>query len=84
MREQWETLYICEVCACQKIYSDLKFVTYKRAHQPDYFIQAIVHVNTVFGFINRIDVIPIEPKGVHVNVANDMHFMSVVVGESGQ
>ncbi len=34
-----EKLYICAVCACQKkIYSDLKLVTYKRAHQPDHFI----------------------------------------------
>ena len=38
MREKRETLYIRAVCACQNIRSDLKLVTYKRAHQPDYFI----------------------------------------------
>jgi len=29
---------ICAVCACQKLNSDLKLVTYKHTHQPDHFI----------------------------------------------
>ncbi len=28
-----------------------------------------VHLNTKFGFINRNDLVPIETKGVHVNIA---------------
>ncbi len=30
-----------------------------------------VHVNTTFGFVNHNELIPMEPKGVHVNVAID-------------
>lgn len=35
----------------ENIKSDLKLVTYKRAHQPDHLFS--VHVNTMFIFINQ-------------------------------
>ncbi len=57
-------LNIHAVCACQKIKSDQKLVTYKRSHQPD-------HVNTTFGFDNRNEFNRMEAKSVHVNVAID-------------
>lgn len=65
MHEQPETLYICAVCACQNIKYDLKLVTHKRAHQPDYFIyhscKHLVRIHQLYLF---------HSDCVHVNVAN--------------
>lgn len=57
------------MCAFHKINSDLKLATYERLHAITLFS---VHVNSMFGFINWNDLIPIETKGVHVNVASYM------------
>ncbi len=67
MRQQRETLNIHAVCACQKIKSDQKLVTYNAHINPITLFG--VHVNTTFGFDNQNEFIRMEAKSVHVNVA---------------
>ncbi len=52
----------------KKNYSDLKLVTYHAHINPVTLFS--FHVNTTFRFINRNEFSPIEPKIVHVNLAN--------------
>ncbi len=70
-------LKIHAVCACQKIKSDQKLVTYINDHINPITLFG-VHVNTTFGFDNQNEFIRMEAKSVHVNVANDSYLQKYV------
>ncbi len=65
-----EKLYICAVCACKKKKNPIWKLWHINAHINPITLFSI-HVNTTFRFINRNEFSPIEPKIVHVNVANE-------------